>query len=177
MSFSPAVGHSRRCPSLACSCLSFPLCLPVADRSGFLQTTSNGHDYRRGDSKWVCRQRCLHHPTPDITLDSADDKHPPDDEHPNGDSDTWTFPSPTTCPYRDSERPLGCVITVNVSFPNGDIRLARDLKIDSPSWKLRMGRQSYAESPCPVRPRTGPQCRPDSPGCQTFPLVRQTKHR
>lgn len=115
----------------------------------------NGHDYQRGDSKWVCRQRCLHHPTPDITLDSADDKLPPDDEHPNGDSDTWTFP--TTCPYRDPERPLGCVITVNLSFPNGDIRLARDLKIDSSSWKLRMGRQSYAESPCPVRPRTGSQ--------------------
>ena len=26
----------------------------------------NGHDYRRGDSKWVCRQRCLHHPQPDV---------------------------------------------------------------------------------------------------------------
>lgn len=106
----------------------------------------NGHDYQRGDSKWVCRQRCLHHPTPDIILDSADDKHPADGEHPNADSDSWTLSSPSTCPYRDPERPLGHVITVNLSFPNGDIRLARDLKIDSSSWKLRMGRQSYAES-------------------------------
>jgi hypothetical protein len=97
------------------------------------QLSFNGHDYQRGDSKWVCRQRCLHHPTPDLTLDSQN-------KLPNADS------AITACPYRDPERPLGCVITVNLSFPNGDIRLARDLKVDSPSWKLRMGRQSYAES-------------------------------
>ena len=54
--------------------------------------------------------------------------------------------SAASCPYRDAEHPLGCVITVNCSFPNGDIRLARDLKVDSPTWKLRMGRQSYAEA-------------------------------
>ena len=41
---------------------------------------------------------------------------------------------------------MGCVITVNLSFPNGDVRLARDSKVDSPTWKLRMGRQSYAEA-------------------------------
>ena len=28
----------------------------------------------------------------------------------------------------------------------GQIRLARDLPVDSATWKLRMGRQSYAES-------------------------------
>jgi hypothetical protein len=38
------------------------------------------------------------------------------------------------------------VITVNLSLPDGNIRLARDLKVDSPLWKLRMGRQSYAEA-------------------------------
>jgi len=31
----------------------------------------NGHDYRRGDTKWVCRQRCLHRPEPDVTTDPA----------------------------------------------------------------------------------------------------------
>ena len=31
----------------------------------------DGHDYRRGDSKWVCRQRCLHRPQPDVTTDPA----------------------------------------------------------------------------------------------------------
>lgn len=91
----------------------------------------NGHDYQRGDSKWVCRQRCLHRSQPDVVPD------------PSPDQETR---SASTCPYRDSEHPLGCVITVNLSLPDGNIRLARDLKLDSPSWKLRMGRQSYAEA-------------------------------
>jgi hypothetical protein len=93
----------------------------------------NGHDYRRGDSKWVCRQRCLHHPKPDITLD------------PTADSDTQTVHSPPTCPYLDPARPLGCVVSVDVALPDGDIRLARDLRVGSPTWELRLGRQSYAE--------------------------------
>jgi hypothetical protein len=91
----------------------------------------NGHDYGRGDSKWVCRQRCLHRSQPDVVPDSLLNQE--------------TL-SASTCPYRDSEHPLGCVITVNLSFPDGNIRLARDSKVDSPSWKLRMGRQSYAEA-------------------------------
>ncbi len=75
----------------------------------------NGHDYQRRDSKWVC----LHRSQPDVVPDP--------------------LPSPemrslSTCPYRDPEHPLGCVITVNLSFPNGDIRLARDLKVDSATW-------------------------------------------
>ena len=91
----------------------------------------NGHDYQRRDSKWTCRQRCLHRFQPDVVPDSL-----PSPE----------IRSASTCPYRDPEHPLGCVITVNLSFPNGDIRLARDLKVDSSSWKLRIGRQSYAEA-------------------------------
>ncbi|MBE9472181.1 MAG: hypothetical protein IMY75_08770 [Chloroflexi bacterium] len=91
----------------------------------------NGHDYRRGDSKWACRQRCLHRSQPDIVHDSLLNQE---------------ALSASTCPYRDPEHPLGCVITVNLSFPNGDVRLARDLKVDSPTWRLRMGRQSYAEA-------------------------------
>jgi len=87
----------------------------------------NGHDYRRGDSKWLCRQRCLHHPLPDVSLNSLD---PPD---------------PTKCPYRDPNS-LGYLVIVNLTLPDGDIRLARDLKVNSPTWKLRRGRQSYAES-------------------------------
>ena len=31
-------------------------------------------------------------------------------------------------------------------MPDGSLRLARDWRVDSPSWKLRHGRQSYAES-------------------------------
>ena len=91
----------------------------------------NGHDYRRRDSKWVCRQRCLHRSQPDVVPDSL-----PKQE----------TRSASTCPYRGQEHTLGCAITVNLSFPNGDIRLARDLNVGSPTWRLRMGRRSYAEA-------------------------------
>jgi hypothetical protein len=50
---------------------------------------------------------------------------------------------------------LGCLVTVGLSFPNGDIRLARDLKVDSPSWKLRIGRHRYAESRNSCQARRG----------------------
>jgi len=35
---------------------------------------------------------------------------------------------------------------VGLALPDGNIRLARDLKVGSPTWTLRQGRQSYAES-------------------------------
>jgi len=37
-----------------------PLCL-----HGY-RFSFNGHGYQRGDSKWVCRQRCLHRSQPDV---------------------------------------------------------------------------------------------------------------
>jgi hypothetical protein len=88
----------------------------------------NGHDYARGDSKWVCRQRCRHRPQPDIQLDPS----PPG--------------VPAECPYRDSAHPLGQVVRVGVTLPDGCVRLARDLKVDSRLWKLRYHRRSYSES-------------------------------
>lgn len=92
----------------------------------------NGHDYQRQDSKWVCRQRCIPHPTPDLL---------PDD---------WTAEQRAAlslCPYRDPAHPLGYTAIVNATLPrDNDVRLARDLKVDSPTWKLRIGRLSYAES-------------------------------
>ena len=103
-----------------------PLCL-----HGY-RLSFNGHDYQRRDSKWVCRQRCLRHPQPDVTLDPT--------------SQTQTAPSPPTCPYQDPDHPLGCVVVVNATLPDGNIRLARDLKVGSPTWELRIGRLSYAES-------------------------------
>ena len=50
------------------------------------------------------------------------------------------------CPYRDASRPLGFLVCVGRTLPDGSLRLARDLKVDSPSWSLRQGRLSYAES-------------------------------
>lgn len=93
----------------------------------------NGHDYQRGDSKWVCNQRCLHRSTPDIIVPTPPGCDPPAN-------------TAVTCPYRDSAYPRGYLVVVNTTLPDGNVRLARDLKVDSPTWKLRIGRQSYAES-------------------------------
>lgn len=113
----------------------------------------NGHDYQRQDSRWVCHQRCVHHPTPDLVVlarsdpspDSAQDAGP---VPPYAEAKTAPPTDSTTsqCPYRDPGHPLGHVVVVNTTLPDGSIRLARDLKVGSPSWELRLGRQSYAES-------------------------------
>jgi len=95
----------------------------------------NGHDYRRGDSKWICRQRCLRHPLPDVLLGD-----------PPSDPEAILALAPSDCPYQHPDSPLGCAVVVNRALPDGDVRLARDLKVGSPSWKLRIGRLSYAES-------------------------------
>jgi hypothetical protein len=91
----------------------------------------NGHDYNRQSSKWLCRQRCLAHPTPDLVPDSPSSQ--PSDA--------------ASCPYRDPDHPLGFSLLVKDVLPGDDsLRLARDLKVDSSSWSLRIGRLSYAES-------------------------------
>jgi hypothetical protein len=106
--------------------LGNPLC-PHGYRLSF-----NGHDYQRHDSKWLCRQRCLAHPTPDLIPDDASDEQ---------------RAAMLSCPYRNPDHPLGYSVIVNATLPkDGNVRLARDLKVDSPSWKLRIGRLSYSES-------------------------------
>jgi hypothetical protein len=103
-----------------------PLC-PHGYRLSF-----NGHDYRRQDSKWLCRQRCIAHPTPDLIPDDGIDKQ---------------RVTALTCPYRNPDHPLGYSVVVNATLPkDNDVRLARDLKVDSPTWTLRIGRLSYSES-------------------------------
>jgi hypothetical protein len=102
-----------------------PLC-PHGYRLAF-----NGHDYNRQTSKWLCHQRCLAHPSPDLVPDPA--SSPPS--------------AALSCPYRDLDHPLGFSVVVNDTLSGDDsLRLARDLKVDSPSWTLRVGRLSYAES-------------------------------
>jgi hypothetical protein len=51
--------------------------------------------------------------------------------------------------------PLGYSLTTGLSLPDGGIRLARDLQVGSPTWKLRIGRQSYAESRNATQQRRG----------------------
>ncbi len=99
-----------------------PLC-PHGFRLAF-----NGHDYGRRDSKWLCRQRCRRRSLPDVAPDLADPAAIVD------------------CPYRDPGRPLGFLVRLGRTLPDGSLRLARDLKVGSPSWSLRLGRLSYAES-------------------------------
>jgi hypothetical protein len=96
----------------------------------------NGHDYERGDSKWVCRQACLHttHAVFLITQGTTTTEVPA----PSTD--------PTTCPYREPTPDLGYLVRVGLTLPDGSLRLARDLKVESPAWTLRTGRRSYAES-------------------------------
>lgn len=103
-----------------------PLC-PHGYRLAF-----NGHDYERQNSKWVCRQRCIAHPTPDLLPDGLADEQ---------------CTAVALCPYRDPAHALGYNVTVNATLPkDNDVRLARDLKVGSPTWDLRIGRLSYAES-------------------------------
>jgi len=92
----------------------------------------NGHDYQRQISKWVCRQRCMPHPEPDLLPDNWTDEQ---------------RAALTLCPYRDPARPLGYTTSVHATHSrDNDVRLARDFKVGSPTWKLRIGRLSYAES-------------------------------
>jgi hypothetical protein len=94
----------------------------------------NGHDYQRQTSKWICNQRCLRQQDPDL-LQHGQTNSPGE----------LSLPEPEDCPYGDPQR-VGFVVTVDDQLPDGSRRLARDLQVDSPTWKLRMGRLSYAES-------------------------------
>jgi hypothetical protein len=88
----------------------------------------NGHDYQHDTTKWVCRQKCIHQPDPDVQLS-------PEAQAPR-----------TACPFADPAHPLGASITTGLALPDGSIRLARDMQVGSDTWKLRIGRQSYSES-------------------------------
>jgi hypothetical protein len=112
-----------------------PLC-PHGYRLAF-----NGHDYTRRDSKWVCRQRCRRQLRPDLRPPGPAAQNP---------ATTGAAPAPDSairaCPYRDPAQPLGQVLRVGRTLPDGTLRLTRDLPVDSPSYALRQGRQSYTES-------------------------------
>ena len=101
-----------------------PLC-PYGYRLSF-----QGHDYKANRSKWVCRQRCRQSTKPDIVATQSADEPKQKDI--------------SSCPHRQDS--WGYMVIVGLTLPDGSIRLARDLKVDSPLWKLRLGRLSYAES-------------------------------
>jgi hypothetical protein len=97
----------------------------------------NGHDYERGTTKWVCRQKCSHQPEPDLLPPQIASQAP--------------AVAREFCPFHSPDHPLGYTTSVGLALPQlapnaGHLRLARDLQVDSDTWKLRMGRQSYSES-------------------------------
>lgn len=89
--------------------------------------SSNGHDYQRHATKWVCRLKCTHQSDPDLPGAAS-------------------ALSRSTCPFANPDHPLGFSLTTTLTLPDGSIRLARDLPVGSQTWQLRIGRQSYAES-------------------------------
>ena len=42
---------------------------------------------------------------------------------------------PTDCPHLSPDNQLGLILNVGERFPDGSIRLVRDVLVDSPSWK------------------------------------------
>jgi len=96
----------------------------------------NGHDYQRRASKWVCRQRCRRQDQPDVVVDE------------------WPQ-SPQTCPYRDEDKALGFNLWVGATLPDGSVRLAREFRFASKTWKARMARRNYAESRNACQTRRG----------------------
>ena len=89
--------------------------------------SSNGHDYQRHSTKWVCRLKCSHQPNSDIPGAEPLSSH-------------------TICPFANTDHPLGFSLITALTLPDHSIRLARDMQVGSDTWHLRMGRQSYAES-------------------------------
>ena len=100
---------------------------------------ANGHDYQHGVTKWVCRQKCIHQPEPDVHLSQQSTPIPPRQ----------------ACPFADPDHPLGYSVTIGLALPDGCIRLARDSQVGSDTWKLRISRQSYSESRNATQARRG----------------------
>ena len=77
---------------------------------------SNGYDYQRRRTKWLCQQACLKELEPRVQL--------PDVCYP-----------PPHCPYQRANHPHGRIVNLGERFPDGSIRLSRDLPVGGPSWK------------------------------------------
>lgn len=77
---------------------------------------ANGYDYQRQRAKWVCQQACLKDAKPKVQLPEV--SYPPPD-----------------CPYQQCDHPHGRIVNLGERFPDGSIRLVRDIPIGSSSWK------------------------------------------
>ncbi len=77
---------------------------------------ANGYDPSRQRTKWVCQKACLKNSQPKVQI--PDVSYPPPD-----------------CPYQQSDHPHGRIFNLAERFPDGSIRLARDVSFGSPTWK------------------------------------------
>ena len=85
---------------------------------------TNGYDRARRRTKYVCAQVCRRTP-----------REPAGPIAPVRD-----------CPFADRQRPLGFVVNVGRTLPDGSLRLAREIPFGSPVWQARYGRRNLAES-------------------------------
>lgn len=84
----------------------------------------NGYDGKRRRATWVCRRACLRKPRRE-----GGAIHPVEG-----------------CPYLQGDRPLGQIVHVGKTLPDGSLRLAREIPYGSQAWKARYGRRSLSES-------------------------------
>src|SRR5207245_807741 len=85
---------------------------------------ANGYDDQRRRAKYVCAQVGRREP---LTKDGP-------------------IAPVVGCPYLERDRPLGFVVNVGKTLPDGSLRLAREIPYGSPTWQARYGRRNLAES-------------------------------
>jgi hypothetical protein len=77
---------------------------------------SNGFERSRQRHKWVCAKACLQGQQPIVPLPNV------------------TYP-PQECPYQADQHPIGRIVNISEHFPDGSIRLVRDVPMGTPAWK------------------------------------------
>lgn len=77
---------------------------------------SNGFDLARRRHKWTCEKACQKGIAPRVAIPSV------------------TCPPPE-CPYQGPNHAHGKVVNLGERFPDGSLRLVRDVPVGSPTWK------------------------------------------
>jgi hypothetical protein len=85
---------------------------------------ANGYDEARRRAKYVCAQACRREPLGD---------------------DAPVQPV-AGCPFLDPAQPVGYVVNVGRTLPDGSVRLAREIPYGSPAWQARYSRRNLSES-------------------------------
>jgi hypothetical protein len=78
--------------------------------------TANGFDTERQRYKWFCGKACQHGVEPVVRLEG-------------------TIYPPPECAYQAENLTHGKILNVGERFPDGSLRLVRDVPVDSPAWK------------------------------------------